>query len=257
MSAPSRWLNWTPSERQVMEPPRETEPAKPSKTNSVGFDGSGSKDNPIIQPTDQMEPADPIIEQTLYTEPSKPTKTPDTPCHACHGTRWWVSIHGEVVCATCHPPPNPGLVRRWYEQPICERPPAQNATAPGQSSCPYTLPIGVKVLAYSPKDPPVGVTVCSVVTDVPKFIQHALQELDARLHHPVQIKAGDSVFDLLSKLADCGLELCFDWPPKGPIMGESPESEPSKPSKLPEDEHPSLPELSPHGIEITDEGIPF
>jgi hypothetical protein len=59
----------------------------------------------------------------------------------------------------------------------------------------------------------VAVTVCSVVTDVPKFIRHALDELNARLHFPVPIKAGDSVFELLSKLSDCGLELRIVPPP--------------------------------------------
>ena len=118
--------------------------------------------------------------------------------------------------------------------------------------CPYTLPDGVKVIRYTPKSPPVAVTVCSVVTDIPKFIRHALAELDARLHHPVQIKAGDSVFELLSKLADCGVELRLEWPPVSQIIENSPEPEPTKPSKLPEP-----PELNAHGVDITDEDIPF
>lgn len=83
-------------------------------------------------------------------------------------------------------------------------------------TCPYDLPVGVRLLGYAPKSPPVALTVCSVVTNVPMFIQRALQELDARLHHPIQIKAGDSVFDLLSKLADCGLELSLEWTLKTP-----------------------------------------
>ena len=117
--------------------------------------------------------------------------------------------------------------------------------------CPYTLPEGVTLLSFTRKDPPVAVTVCSVVTDIPKFIGHALEELDARLHHPVQIKAGDSVFELLSKLADCGLELRLEWPPER-IIGNPPESEPSKPTKLP-----ATPELNAQGVDITDEDVPF
>ena len=118
------------------------------------------------------------------------------------------------------------------------------------AACPYTLPEGVKLLRYERKTPPVAVTVCSVVNDVPKFIRHALAELNARLHHPVQIRAGDSVFELLSKLADCGLELHLEWPPER-IIENSPESEPSKPTKLAE-----TAELNPH-LEITDEDVPF
>jgi hypothetical protein len=111
------------------------------------------------------------------------------------------------------------------------------------------LPEGVKLLRYEKKSPPVAVTVLSVINDVPKFIRHALAELDARLHHPIQIKAGDSVFDLLSKLGDCGLELRLEWPPKRTIENP-PQSEPSKPTKLVE-----TAESNPH-LEITDEDVP-
>lgn len=126
---------------------------------------------------------------------------------------------------------------------------AKSIKIPGP--CPFTLPEGVKLLRYERKAPPVTVTVCSVVNDVPKFIRHALAELDARLHHPVQVKAGDSVFELLSKLADCGLELHLEWPPKR-IIENPPEVEPSKPTKPP-----AAPELNAHEIEISDEDIPF
>ena len=119
------------------------------------------------------------------------------------------------------------------------------------AECPYTLPEGVKLVQFTRKAPPVAVTVCSVVMDVPKFIRHALTELDARLHHPVQIKAGDSLFELLSKLADCGLELHLDWPPER-IIGNSPEPEPAKPTKPP-----ATPEFNAHGVDITDEDVPF
>jgi hypothetical protein len=115
---------------------------------------------------------------------------------------------------------------------------------------PFALPEGVKLLRYEKKSPPVAVTVCSVINDVPQFIRHALAELDARLHSPVQIKAGDSVFELLSKLADCGVELHLEWPPER-ITENSPESEPSKPTKLAE-----RAELNPH-LEITDEDLPL
>ena len=75
-------------------------------------------------------------------------------------------------------------------------------------------PEGVRLVRYERKFGEIAVTVCSVVEDVPKFIFHALAELDARLHGPAQIKAGDSVFELLLKLADCGLELALEYPPK-------------------------------------------
>jgi len=117
--------------------------------------------------------------------------------------------------------------------------------------CPYALPDGIRLVRYERKTPPVALTVFSVVNDPDKFIWHALAELKARLHHPVQIKAGDSVFELLSKLADCGLELRLEWPPER-IIENPPESEPSKPSKPP-----ATPELNAHGVDITDEDMPF
>lgn len=57
-----------------------------------------------------------------------------------------------------------------------------------------------------------GKPVVSVVTDVDKFIRHYLEELDARLHNPVQIRGGGSVFEILSKLAEGGLELAIEGP---------------------------------------------
>jgi len=140
-----------------------------------------------------------------------------------------------------------GSVQR--ETPIMQGPDSAAANLKGE--CPYPLPQGVKLLRYERKAPPVAVTVCSVVMDIPKFIQHALGALDARLHHPVQIKAGDSVFELLSKLADAGLELRLEWPPER-IIGNPPESEPTKPAKLPEP-----PKLNARGVDITDADIPF
>ena len=36
-------------------------------------------------------------------------------CFACKSVRFWQSIHGVTVCATCHPPAHPDLVARWLE----------------------------------------------------------------------------------------------------------------------------------------------
>lgn len=34
-------------------------------------------------------------------------------CSCCLTARFWESIHGAVVCGTCHPPADAALVRRW------------------------------------------------------------------------------------------------------------------------------------------------
>jgi hypothetical protein len=31
-------------------------------------------------------------------------------CHCCRGHRFWISVHGATVCATCHPPATGVLV---------------------------------------------------------------------------------------------------------------------------------------------------
>ena len=101
------------------------------------------------------------------------------------------------------------------------------------------MPVGVSLIKYSPKGPPIAITTCSIVTDPEKFIRHTLGELDARLHHALQIKAGDSVFEILSKLGDCGLELRLEWPPASAIIEESPGKAPPKPTKPPDEDVPA------------------
>lgn len=35
------------------------------------------------------------------------------PCIACKEKKYWLSIHGAVVCGICHPPASKDLVKRW------------------------------------------------------------------------------------------------------------------------------------------------
>ena len=84
---------------------------------------------------------------------------------------------------------------------------------PAPRGCP-PLPRGIKVIRYQPKAPPLAIDTCSVVVDVEKFIRGELIELDARLHSPVQIRAGHGVFTILDRLAQVGLELAIEAPSK-------------------------------------------
>jgi hypothetical protein len=129
-----------------------------------------------------------IIDASLKTEPAKPSKPS------------FAGFAGSVS----------------EEQPIIRQELEPSSVSPPTADCPYSLPKGVRLIRYEKRAPRVTITLCSVVEDVAKFIGHALVELDARLHSPVQIRAGDSVFELLSKLADCGLELHLEWPPVNP-----------------------------------------
>jgi hypothetical protein len=95
--------------------------------------------------------------------------------------------------------------------------PLEGLAVRASSICP-PLPKGVRLLRYAPKEPPVVVSLVSVVNDMDKFIRHYLVELDARLHSPVQIRGGASVFEILSKLAEAGLELAIDAPSREQLI---------------------------------------
>jgi hypothetical protein len=177
----------------------------------------------------------PVSATSAGGEPPKPTKVaageipvgsppvensgisslPAKPCGACHSQRFWVSIHGATVCAVCHPPASPRLLRQWIDLSDPEMPKQPGSSGEVSGDCPFSLPNGVSLVGYEKKKPPVAITTFSIVNDPEKFIRHALAELDARLHRPLQIRAGDSTFTLLSKLADCGLELRLEWALEG------------------------------------------
>ena len=36
-------------------------------------------------------------------------------CYACRSRRFWQSIHGAILCNTCHPPSSPDRVARWID----------------------------------------------------------------------------------------------------------------------------------------------
>jgi hypothetical protein len=38
-------------------------------------------------------------------------------CRMCRGWLYWVSVHGAVVCVTCHPPASRELVKTWHWLP--------------------------------------------------------------------------------------------------------------------------------------------
>jgi len=40
---------------------------------------------------------------------------PSRPCYACGGKRFWRSVHGPLVCGTCHPPATPDLAAEWVD----------------------------------------------------------------------------------------------------------------------------------------------
>jgi hypothetical protein len=35
-------------------------------------------------------------------------------CPACRGRLWWRSLHGVLICAQCHAPASPAVVKSWW-----------------------------------------------------------------------------------------------------------------------------------------------
>jgi hypothetical protein len=69
-----------------------------------------------------------------------------------------------------------------------------------------SLPPGVRVVRYQPKQPPFAVAPVSVVVDAGRFFRDYLRDLSWRLGHP-QGYHSPPLADILAKLADAGLEL--------------------------------------------------
>ena len=82
------------------------------------------------------------------------------------------------------------------------KPPSLNAVK-------AALPPGVRLLSYRPKQTPFAVASVSVVINARTFLQAYLRDLGWRLEHPKGYAAAP-LPDILSKLADDGLELTVD-----------------------------------------------
>ncbi len=86
----------------------------------------------------------------------------------------------------------------------------RSSGVPAPVGCP-PLPLGVRLIKYAPKTPPVAVRPCSIVADVDKFISAYLRDLRFRLEHP-KAYACAQLPDILAKLAEVGLELRLEAP---------------------------------------------
>ena len=90
--------------------------------------------------------------------------------------------------------------------------------APSLEEIKASLPPGVRLLSYQPKDPPFAVAPVSVVTNAGKFYRSYLADLRVALTKPKGYR-WPSVIDILAKLADAGLQLELNasgerWQPK-------------------------------------------
>jgi hypothetical protein len=81
--------------------------------------------------------------------------------------------------------------------------------APSLEDVRATLPPGIKLVKYKPKEVPFAVAHVSVVTNAGKFYRAYLADLRHRLANPKGYSC-PPLKDILAKLADAGLELAAD-----------------------------------------------
>ncbi|HUZ47714.1 MAG TPA: hypothetical protein VMW54_13845 [Terriglobia bacterium] len=91
------------------------------------------------------------------------------------------------------------------------------------------LPCGVTLVSYQAKQTPFDVAPVSIVTNAGRFFRAYLRDLKWRLEHPDGY-AAPPLTDILSKLADAGLELKI-----------------GKPGAF----------INAHGLDVSDDDIPF
>jgi len=90
----------------------------------------------------------------------------------------------------------------------------QESSPPTLEEVTAMLPAGVRLLRYESKPVPFAVAPVSVVTNAGKFLRAYLRDVRWRLEHPDDY-AAPPLTDILSKLADAGLELRVPKTPAG------------------------------------------
>jgi hypothetical protein len=80
--------------------------------------------------------------------------------------------------------------------------------APPLEEVKASLPPGVKLVSYHPKQAPFAVAPVSVVKNAGKFYRAYLKDLGWRIEHP-EGRAAPPLSDIVAKLAEAGLELTF------------------------------------------------
>jgi hypothetical protein len=186
----SKWLDWKSGAAIVVG----SEPTEPTKLGSVGFVGAPPPLFPITRDSGAATSQRMEHQVPVSTVPTTATQMVTTVNQAA------------TVCAS-------NLINEpnWRPQAPPVNTPLLNGLLPGTK---IPLPVGVRLVGYIPSWPSTQKGI--KIVDKPKYIKMLLADLDARLHHPIQIRGGDSVFEILDKLADLGLELAIERPAPPP-----------------------------------------
>jgi hypothetical protein len=83
--------------------------------------------------------------------------------------------------------------------------------APSLDEVEASVPPGVKVVSYRPREAPFAVAPVSVVTNAGKFYRRYLADLGQRIGNPVGYSC-PPLADILAKLAEGGLEVRVETP---------------------------------------------
>jgi hypothetical protein len=173
---PSKWLDWTPDSDEITERNRIPDPSKPSEVGCDGFEAQPPGLFPIVQSHEEGSHYElSATENAGVPKPSKPSE-PSKPALPLV-----LALDGVL-----------GTQERL--------------------ACP-SMPKGIRLVHWEPKAAPVVIDVCSVVADIPTFIESELRALDSRLNDPWTIHGGFTVPQMLDRLAQAGLEVELE--PKG------------------------------------------
>jgi hypothetical protein len=178
MKSKSKWLDWAPG-AETAPKHLDVEASKPSKPSFVGFEGAPRGAFPITRDASSENP----IESGENRSPDLKVPVNQSGAPLANGRRLYPAA-AEGPCNFV-----PGTL--------------------------IPLPFGVRVLRYIPHQPSAEKGASIRNSDVPKIIKAQLADLDARLNHPVQIRGGGSVFEILAELDDVGLELAIERPRSG------------------------------------------
>ncbi|HTF62893.1 MAG TPA: hypothetical protein VK638_09295 [Edaphobacter sp.] len=72
------------------------------------------------------------------------------------------------------------------------------------------MPVGVRLIFWEPKDPPVQLSRCETVTDVDKFTCSTLRQVEARLHSKGWLAGNWTLATLMDRLAAVGCHVALD-----------------------------------------------
>lgn len=105
--------DFEPAFRRYLAPEGKN-PSHPSQPAKIAAEIEFSEASQRLDVTDGKNGPDPhkqpLVTDVTLESPSGGTKVA---CRACGGGRFWLSVHGAEVCATCHPPAAPHLVAAW------------------------------------------------------------------------------------------------------------------------------------------------